>query len=188
MKEKCRSYLELIQLMIDGEINSAEEENLTKHLAVCPTCRADYQAFQQLDQLFVETKFISPPEELKGCVMTEISKLEETKKASEQRRVFQLIPGLAIFVLLNAILFLSRIWSLENLWSSLIDSWLVYLRFMQDLSRYIQVGLQIHQGLQMFLDMVLKSIPSSWLISLVCLTVLLSLGIWRLIVYNHKVN
>ena len=91
MKETCGSYIELMQRKIDGEISSAEEEKLTKHLALCPNCRADFKAFQQLDRSFLETKLLSPPLELKDYVMTEINRLQENPKVVEQKKVFQLI-------------------------------------------------------------------------------------------------
>lgn len=190
MKDKCASYIELMQLQMDGELNSAGEEALKNHLAVCPTCQADSKAFQRLNQLFLTAEPLTPPVEIKDSIMTKIMNMtaETTKEKTVVNKNKHLFQGLSLFVLVSTLLFLSRLWVWENLWRSFVDSWLFYLRFMQNLNHYIQVGLQISRTLQTLVDLILKSIPSSWIISLVGLTVLLSLCIWRLLVYNQKVN
>lgn len=190
MKDKCASYIELMQLQMDGELNSAEEEALKKHLAVCPACQADSKAFQRLNQLFLAAEPLTPPAEIKDSIMTKIMNMtvETTKEKTVVNKKKNLFQGLSLFVLVSTLLFLSRLWVWENLWRSLVDSWLFYFRFMQNLNHYIQVGLQISRTLQMLVDLFLKSIPGSWIISLVGLTVLLSLCIWRLLVYNQEVN
>jgi anti-sigma factor RsiW len=45
---ECRKIQKYFSAYLDGELPGPQEELVSRHLAVCPLCRREYQAWQQL--------------------------------------------------------------------------------------------------------------------------------------------
>lgn len=67
----CLKYEELISAMLDGEITSAEEKELTEHIAHCASCRKMYETYKEVFSSFDDV-MQEPPAELKENVMSAI--------------------------------------------------------------------------------------------------------------------
>lgn len=67
----CLKYEELISAMLDGELTSAEENELTEHIAHCASCRKMYETYKEVFSSFQDV-MQEPPAELKENVMSAI--------------------------------------------------------------------------------------------------------------------
>ena len=45
---ECRKIQEYFSAYLDGELSEVQEELVSRHLELCPRCRREYQAWQQL--------------------------------------------------------------------------------------------------------------------------------------------
>jgi predicted anti-sigma-YlaC factor YlaD len=79
----------LMSLSLDGLLDAGDQRRLQQHLAVCPTCQAEWQAMQRVSALFEESSMVGPP---LGFAIRVERRLGEKTKA--QRRVF---GGMAVF-------------------------------------------------------------------------------------------
>ncbi len=72
-----------MSLALDGLLQAAELRRLHDHLAVCPTCQAEWQAMQQVSALFEQSPLVGPP---LGFALRVDRRLEE--KLRRRRRTF----------------------------------------------------------------------------------------------------
>ncbi len=70
--EKC---IELISLLIDGELTDAESTGVREHVASCPECRRVYEAFSTMSQSLREPEDV--PEGLHEDIMSGIRRSQE---------------------------------------------------------------------------------------------------------------
>ena len=60
---ECRKIQEYFSAYLDGELSEVQEELVSRHLGLCPRCRREYQAWQQLwDALAAEAPVHAPPD------------------------------------------------------------------------------------------------------------------------------
>ncbi len=86
--EHGEQFTALMSLALDGWLDGDDRQRLDQHLATCPTCRAEWQAMQQVSALFEASPMVGPP---LGFAVRLERRLAEKKK---QRR--QLFGGLAL--------------------------------------------------------------------------------------------
>ena len=69
--EQCAAMQELISRLLDEDLNAAEQAALAEHLAVCPECKALYEAFSAVSGALEEQQE-EPPERLHENVMAAV--------------------------------------------------------------------------------------------------------------------
>lgn len=52
MSEACTNYLELMNLVIDGQSSKAEDQELLQHVLHCPQCRSELAQLWEIHQIF----------------------------------------------------------------------------------------------------------------------------------------
>jgi anti-sigma factor RsiW len=68
---ECRTIQEYFSAYLDGELPVAQAELVSQHLEVCPRCRQEYQAWQQLwDVLAAEP--VHAPDDLAARVLARL--------------------------------------------------------------------------------------------------------------------
>ncbi len=68
---ECRKIQEYFSAYLDGELPGTQEELVSRHLEVCPRCRREYQAWQQLwDALAAEP--VHAPHDLAAQVLARL--------------------------------------------------------------------------------------------------------------------
>ena len=72
--EKC---IELISLLIDGELSDAESAGVREHIASCPECRRVYEAFSAVADSLCELEDV--PEGLHEDIMSGIKRSEKKR-------------------------------------------------------------------------------------------------------------
>ncbi len=72
---KCTEYVELIQLVLDGEANRSQEVYLRRHLKMCLKCLEKYNLDQELKKV-LQLKLASKevPSGLADTIRTKIAK------------------------------------------------------------------------------------------------------------------
>ncbi|XOV91874.1 MAG: hypothetical protein ACFHWX_16905 [Bacteroidota bacterium] len=59
-KSKCGEYLEILNLMLDNEASTEQEEYLTDHFERCVTCLEHYEVEKEI-RLLIKTKVKRQP-------------------------------------------------------------------------------------------------------------------------------
>jgi predicted anti-sigma-YlaC factor YlaD len=59
--EQDEQISELMSLALDGLLVAKDEQELQRHLAVCPACRAEWQAMEDISALFEGSEMVGPP-------------------------------------------------------------------------------------------------------------------------------
>ena len=68
---ECRKIQEYFSAYLDGELAKAQADLVTRHLAICPGCRQEYQAWQWLwDSLLAEP--VPAPTDLTAQVLARL--------------------------------------------------------------------------------------------------------------------
>jgi predicted anti-sigma-YlaC factor YlaD len=57
-------YTEMMSLILDGEAAPGQQEVLCKHLLECPECATVWEAWQALDETFIEEPMLAPSPDL----------------------------------------------------------------------------------------------------------------------------
>ncbi|MEP3388269.1 MAG: zf-HC2 domain-containing protein [Reichenbachiella sp.] len=72
---KCTEYVDLVQLVLDGEASRSQEVYLKRHLKMCLKCLEHYKLDQEIRKL-VQLKLASKevPEGLADTIRTKIAK------------------------------------------------------------------------------------------------------------------
>lgn len=72
---KCTDYVDLVQLVLDGEASRSQEVYLKRHLKMCLKCLEHYKLDQEIRKL-VQLKLASKevPEGLADTIRTKIAK------------------------------------------------------------------------------------------------------------------
>lgn len=72
---KCTEYVDLVQLVLDGEATRSQEVYLKRHLKMCLKCLEHYKLDQEIKKL-VQLKIASKevPEGLADTIRTKIAK------------------------------------------------------------------------------------------------------------------
>ncbi|WP_420582179.1 zf-HC2 domain-containing protein [Reichenbachiella sp.] len=72
---KCTEYVDLVQLVLDGEASRSQEVYLKRHLKMCLKCLEHYKLDQEIKKL-VQLKIASKevPEGLADTIRTKIAK------------------------------------------------------------------------------------------------------------------
>lgn len=83
--EQCAATQELISRLLDGDLDAAEQAALAEHLAVCPECKALYEAFSAVSGALEEQQE-EPPERLHENVMAAVRRDAMGKRNRRARR------------------------------------------------------------------------------------------------------
>lgn len=83
--EQCAAMQELISRLLDGDLDAAEQAALAEHLAVCPECKALYEAFSAVSGALEEQQE-EPPERLHENVMAAVRRDAMGKRNRRARR------------------------------------------------------------------------------------------------------
>jgi anti-sigma factor RsiW len=86
--EHSEQMTALMSLKLDGLLEGSDQQRLEQHIAGCSSCRAEWEAMQQVSALFEGSALVGPP--LGFAVRVERRLAEKTK----QKR--QLFGGLAV--------------------------------------------------------------------------------------------
>jgi len=73
----------LMSLALDGPLAATDQQVLEGHLAACPACRAEWQAMQQVSDLFKNTEMVGPRLGFATRVERQLA-----DKAKKRRRLF----------------------------------------------------------------------------------------------------
>lgn len=95
--EKC---IELISLLIDGELTDAESTGVREHIASCPECRRVYEAFSTVSQSLREPEDV--PEGLHEDIMSGIRRSQEKHPRALRIRWLAAAACLALVLLAGA--------------------------------------------------------------------------------------
>lgn len=68
---ECRTIHEYFSAYLDGELPAAKADLVTRHLEVCPRCRGEYQAWQQLWNLLA-VEPVHAPDDLVDQVVSRL--------------------------------------------------------------------------------------------------------------------
>lgn len=96
--ENCALMQEMISRMLDEELSAGEQAALAEHLAICPECRALYQAFAAVSGT-LRNDLAEPPESLRENVMAEIRRERIRKRNLRPWRAVLSAAALAALVL-----------------------------------------------------------------------------------------
>jgi len=77
----CDKYIEMISLMIDGELSLEQEAELRTHIDACETCKRAYEAFTGISHALSD-ELVQPPEMLAKGVMYKINRQKKKKYGS----------------------------------------------------------------------------------------------------------
>jgi predicted anti-sigma-YlaC factor YlaD len=80
--EQDERISELMSLALDGLLDASAEREMQQHLATCPTCRAEWQAMQQISDLFQQSPPVGPP---LGFAIRVDRRLAEKEKKRRQK-------------------------------------------------------------------------------------------------------
>lgn len=102
----CVRYQEMICGMIDGELNSEERKELMAHIALCPECKATYEAFSAIS-MAVGTDLEEVPEALHENIMAGVRRSAVLKKnkrtAARQTKGFLAAAACFAVVVMSAV-------------------------------------------------------------------------------------
>lgn len=62
MSEACTNYLELMNLVIDGQSSKEEDQELLQHVLLCPQCRSELAQLWEIHQTFSDWEEQEVPE------------------------------------------------------------------------------------------------------------------------------
>ena len=94
----CEMCLERMSLALDVPLSLEDRRELEEHLAVCPECRAAYEALFQMEDALREIGETPAPAELSARVMEQIRAEEDRQKEQsggepeEKRKDVKLFP------------------------------------------------------------------------------------------------
>ena len=90
------SYSEQMSLALDGRLTAQERAVLEAHLVVCKDCRAQWEAFQQIDLVLANAATVTPAPGFAARFATRLVKQQaaEAKRAQQRRVLF----GVGVFV------------------------------------------------------------------------------------------
>lgn len=94
----CKRYQEMICCLIDGELSQKDAEALMAHIALCPECKATYEAFSAVSAA-VADDLEEVPDALHERIMAGVrrSATYEKNKRSRDRRFKSIIAAAACF-------------------------------------------------------------------------------------------
>lgn len=81
--EREEQVTEMMSLALDGLLEEAGRQRLQQHLDACPTCRAEWEAMQEVSALLERSALVGPP---LGFALRVERKLEAGQK--KRRRMF----------------------------------------------------------------------------------------------------
>jgi anti-sigma factor RsiW len=78
--EQNEQISELMSMALDGLLDADGERTLQKHVAICATCQAEWQAMQQVSTLFQQSEMIGPPLGFAIRVDRRLAEKEKTRR------------------------------------------------------------------------------------------------------------
>ena len=96
----CEKYQEMISSLIDGELDNADQAELTAHITVCDRCASLLRIYQGIFTTSdPQTGFADPPGELLIGVMSRIDGMKKSKKR-RLRILYGALPAAAACIAL----------------------------------------------------------------------------------------
>lgn len=86
---RCQVILEMLSPYLDGALDPAEQQVVQKHLASCPSCRAEYEELKNCVTLLQELPEIAPPANFRVGLMEKIDKLPSATQIPQRKRWFE---------------------------------------------------------------------------------------------------
>ena len=98
--KSCQEYQELISRLLDGDLNAQEQDELERHIASCPDCRAMAEAFRALSQT-IEEDLEEPDERLHENIMADVRReaLRRRQAPKRLRNILALAACAALILL-----------------------------------------------------------------------------------------
>ena len=113
---KCGQIQKMLPACLDGILSKTETALVEKHLAVCDSCRASFQEYQQARQLVKKLEEVEPPRGFAEKIMARIEQ-EENKKGGILRKLFYplhiKVPVQAVAAVVIAVLAIQTYRSVE---------------------------------------------------------------------------
>jgi anti-sigma factor RsiW len=95
----CNEAREWMSLRLDGQLEPAEEEQLSEHLRGCPSCALAWSHWQELDGLLRTAPAMAPPEGLLALVMERLRQQRARQIAGSLVVIGLQVTGLSVLVL-----------------------------------------------------------------------------------------
>jgi predicted anti-sigma-YlaC factor YlaD len=151
---------ELIPAYLEGEPMGEKKERLEEHLVVCPRCRDELAALEEVDSLLSEAPLLSPQPGFTAQVMARLAQREA------RRRLMRIAPALvAVSFMLTSLVLLSLVGLLTPWWGSLAaPATLINLGF-DLLLRFMQTSITLAQAFSFLLSAILGVLPPGLLLS-----------------------
>lgn len=77
---QCLKVRELLSPYLDGELSLAEQEEVSAHLAVCPSCRAEFELLSDLASILKDLPELSPTPGFSARVLKNVAALPPIKR------------------------------------------------------------------------------------------------------------